>query len=133
MIVTDQTPAADGSNVRPAVEVPPNTRATGFERLQLTQDALTNLTDLKLSNISLFYFDNDAQSGKRSAGSEAQCKSMPGDLLYPNQAVWKVLNILSGGALIKTVPLGSACYDGEHYDEAKCQFLIDNWNVSDTQ
>lgn len=92
---------------------------------------LLNLTDIKLSNISLFYFDDDSVSEKRAVGSK--CKTMPGDLLYPNRIVWKVLDILSGGALIQTVPLGSACYDGDHYDEAKCQYLIDNWNKSDTQ
>lgn len=58
---------------------------------------------------------------------------MPGDDLYPNKVTWKVLDLLSGGRLISTVPLGSACYDGEYYDEAKCQFLVNTWNDSDTQ
>jgi hypothetical protein len=99
----------------------------------LTEDVLTNLTDLKLSNVSLFYFDDDSNSEKRSVGSSQKCRALPGDALYPSRIAWNVLDILSGGALIKTVPLGSACYDGEHYDETKCQFLIDNWNKSDTQ
>ena len=110
-----------------------STSYEGFESIQLTEDVLTNLTDLQLSNISLFYFDNDSDSEKRSVSSLPQCKTVPGDLLYPNGNIWKVLDLLSGGALIKTVPLGSACYDGEHFDEAKCQFLINNWNKSDTQ
>lgn len=94
---------------------------------------LANLTDLQLSNISLFYFDDD-EHDKRSLGdARPQCRVFPGDALYPNKLVWKVLDILSGGALIKTVPLGSACYEGEHYDAEKCQFLINNWNDSDTQ
>lgn len=92
---------------------------------------LANLTDLMLSNVSLFYFDDDSSSEKRSTSSS--CKTLPGDAAYPKKSAWKVLDILSGGALIKTVPLGSACYDGEHYDEEKCTFLINNWNKSDTQ
>ncbi|KAM5346283.1 hypothetical protein ACJ41O_009288 [Fusarium nematophilum] len=130
--VDGKTVAAEESNVAPAADVPSGTSLEGFESIQLTEDVLANLTDLQLSNISLFYFDEDADPEKRSAESSPKCKTMPGDISYPNRIVWKVLDILSGGALIKTVPLGSACYDGEHYDEAKCQFLIDNWNKSDT-
>lgn len=115
--------AADESNIAPAVDV---------ENLQLTDDVLANLTDLELSNISLFYFDNDSKSEKRSHAA-AQCKVVPGDDGYPSGIAWKVLDLLSGGGLISTVPLGSACYDGEHYDEAKCQFLVNTWNDSDTQ
>lgn len=113
------------------MDVPANASKTGFDSLQLTDDVLANLTDLELSDVELFYFDDSSESDKRS--SSPQCKVLPGDALYPSKAVWKVLDILSGGALIKTVPLGSACYDGEYYDEEKCQFLVDNWNVSDTQ
>lgn len=92
---------------------------------------LKNLTDVQLSNIDLFYFD-DASEGN-AARATPQCKTFPGDSSYPSQSVWKVLDILSGGALIETVPLGSACYEGEYYDAAKCSFLVDNWNNSETQ
>ncbi|KAK7425325.1 hypothetical protein QQZ08_008222 [Neonectria magnoliae] len=128
--VDGETIPADESNVAPAADVASGTSYLDFESIQLTEDVLANLTDIQLSNVSLFYFDDVSASGKRAAGS--QCKTLPGDLLYPNRIIWKVLDILSGGALIKTVPLGSACYDGDHYDESKCQFLIDNWNKSDT-
>jgi hypothetical protein len=125
--------AADESNVSPAADVPAGVQMTGYESLQLTDDVLANLTDLQLSNISLFYFDDASDAEKRSVVSGPQCKVLPGDLFYPNKVLWKLLDILSGGALIKTVPLGSACYQGEHYDEAKCEFLVNNWNDSDTQ
>ncbi|KAH8683925.1 hypothetical protein BGZ61DRAFT_394241 [Ilyonectria robusta] len=128
--VDGETIKADESNVAPAANVSSATSEQSFDNVQLTEDVLANLTDIKLSNVSLFYFDDDSAVEKRAVGSK--CKTMPGDLLYPSRIVWKVLDILSGGALIQTVPLGSACYDGEHYDEAKCKFLIDNWNKSDT-
>lgn len=98
----------------------------------MTDETLANLTDLHLSNVSVFYFDDDSPE-KRSAGFQPKCKSLPGDLLYPGKLIWKVLDILSGGALIKTVPLGAACYEGENYDEAKCDYLIENWGISETQ
>ncbi|KAH7125831.1 hypothetical protein EDB81DRAFT_764928 [Dactylonectria macrodidyma] len=125
-----QVVTANEFNVVPATDIPPDTPHQGFESLQLTQDVLANLTAAKLTNISLFYFDEDTASRESPTGS--QCKVMPGDACYPTKIVWKVLDILSGGALIKTVPFGSVCYAGDHYDAAKCQFLIDNWNKSDT-
>ncbi|KAM0553302.1 hypothetical protein ACHAPJ_007315 [Fusarium lateritium] len=120
--------AADKSNIAPAAEVPSDISLDNFESIQLTKDVLANLTDLQLTDVSLFYFEDVSSSEKQPP----QCKTMPGDSSYPKNTVWNVLDILSGGALIKTVPLGSACYDGEHYDVAKCQFLVDNWNKSDT-
>ncbi|RSL89929.1 hypothetical protein CEP51_000966 [Fusarium floridanum] len=132
IVVDGKSVAADESNVAPAADAPAGDASTGFEGLQLTEDVLTNLTDLKLSNVSLFYFDEDSTSEKRAVGSSQKCRALPGDALYPSSLVWKVFDILSGGALIKTVPLGSACYDGEHYDATKCQFLLDYWNKSDT-
>ncbi|KAJ4269855.1 hypothetical protein NW762_001524 [Fusarium torreyae] len=98
---------ADKSNVAPAAEVPSGTYLNNFESIQLTKDVLANLTDLQLSDVSLFYFDDDSNPEKQSS----QCKVMPGDSLYPKDTVWNLLDILSDGALIKTVPLGSACYD----------------------
>lgn len=92
---------------------------------------LANLTDLELSSIDAFYFEST--KSKRSAADAPKCKTFPGDKLFPGELIWKVFDLLSGGALISTVPLGSACYKGEHYDEAKCNFLLDNWSNSTTQ
>jgi hypothetical protein len=92
---------------------------------------IANLTKLELSHIELFRFDDESTA--RVQKRAAQCKTYPGDALYPSETVWKVFDILTGGGLIKTVPYGSACYKGEHYDARKCQFLLDNWNQSTTQ
>lgn len=90
---------------------------------------MAKLTDLQLSDVSLFYFDD----GSDVDDDAPRCKIFPGDDSYPDETAWKVLDILSGGNLIKTVPLGSACYEGPHYDADKCQFLTDHWNASETQ
>lgn len=99
----------------------------------LTDAVLANLTDLNLSNISLFYFENEERESKRELSGRTKCKTFPGDFLFPGKIVWKVLDLLTGGAVISTVPLGAACYDGEHFDSEKCQFLLDNWTNSSTQ
>ncbi|KAF4974843.1 hypothetical protein FZEAL_8304 [Fusarium zealandicum] len=124
--------AADESNVSPAwdVRVAASSRYSFVESTpQLTDGILFNLTALELSEVDLFYFQDTKSNEKRSA---AKCKTFPGDALFPGKLIWKVFDLLTGGALIKTVPLGAACYHGEHYDEAKCQFLLDNWSNSTT-
>jgi hypothetical protein len=97
------------------------------ETLQLTDDILANLTELQLSNISLFTFDNTTDLSKR--GLRDGCKTYPGDLLWPSDLTWKIFNILTGGALIKTTPYASPCYDDYgNYDAAKCAFITNNWS-----
>lgn len=96
-----------------------------------TDAILANLSDHELSNISLFKFPDDS-SAKRSLFNG--CKTYPGDFLWPIKPIWKVFNLLTGGALIKTVPIGAVCYkDSEHYNVAKCNDVLENWTESETQ
>lgn len=122
---------ANEVTVAPAAEEFPEAEIPE-ETVQLTDAVLANLTQLELSNISLFTFP-DTEGVEKRALPNNKCKTFPGDLFYPTELVWKVFNLLTGGALIKTVPLGAACYQGEHYDAEKCQYLLDNWSNSDTQ
>lgn len=102
------------------------------EAIQLTDAVLANLTELELSNVSLFQFaEEDLQ--KRAVFS-SKCKTFPGDALWPSKLVWKVFDLLTGGALIETVPIGAACYpNSEHYDSVKCQDILAHWTESETQ
>jgi hypothetical protein len=130
-VLTNAT-AANDKTVAPAVaEVDPNSSDAVLEyfndeTLQLTDDILANLTDLQLSNVSLFAFDTTDLSKR---GLRDGCKTYPGDLLWPSTVTWKVLDLLLGGALIKTIPYASPCYDDYgNYDAAKCDFLTSNWS-----
>ena len=116
--------------MNPAADIPADAPSAEYQALQLTDDVLANLTDLELSHIELFAFDEDELSHVASA---PKCKTYPGDALYPSKGVWKVFDLLTGGSLIKTIPYGSACFEGEHYDATQCHFLLDNWNQSTTQ
>ncbi|KAL5906602.1 hypothetical protein ACKVV1_011001 [Pyricularia oryzae] len=64
---------------------------------------------------------------KRASGS-GDCKVYPGDVDYPSQEAWDQLDSITGGALIKTVPLAAAC-DPEwpQYDPVECQRIGDAW------
>ena len=78
------------------------------EVLQLTDAVIANLTSLDLSNIDLFSFEDSPSATvvrrKRTAIAKQKCKTYPGDILWPSTFVWKLFDILLGGALIKTIP-----------------------------
>ncbi|EFQ27999.1 FAD binding domain-containing protein [Colletotrichum graminicola] len=124
--------AANASTVAPAAAVadaPAAAAAAGLfteENVQLTDAVLANLTALELSNISLFSFEDSYSVAKRSLFG--RCKTYPGDFLYPTDLIWNIFDLLLGGALTKTVPEASVCYnDFGNFDKAKCDFLTANW------
>lgn len=42
--------------------------------------------------------------------------------------MWNEIDLLLGGALIKTIPYASPCYKSfDDYDANECQFISDNW------
>lgn len=89
---------------------------------------LSNLTSLSLTNISLFNFDGSEAQSAQVEG----CKVFPGDARYPSKTEWDVFQLLTGGSLIKTVPLASVCYETwGTYDAEQCAHVTDQWaNVS---
>jgi hypothetical protein len=128
--ITDlNPPAATSENVAPAAAIVPDTSsATGtqlfsWETLQLTQPVLTNLTNMNLTDVSLFNFPTT------SSPTTAKCKAFPGDANWPSPVVWKVLDLLSGGALIQTVPLAAPCYSNwPEYNPATCATITSQWS-----
>ncbi|TEA17243.1 FAD-linked oxidoreductase ZEB1 [Colletotrichum sidae] len=132
IVVDDAVLEANESTVAPAAEV-----LTGDllqeESVQLTDAVLANLTDLALSNISLFDFDATSASEKRSGAARTftKCKTYPGDFLWPNKAVWGIFNLLSGFAVSETVPIGASCFDSfGTYDAARCEYITKEWSNS---
>ncbi|KAK5652349.1 hypothetical protein OQA88_10541 [Cercophora sp. LCS_1] len=62
-----------------------------------------------------------------------QCRAFPGSRDWPSRLVWKAFNLLSGGALIETIPIGAVCYPSNAaYNPTQCQSIIDNWTQSET-
>lgn len=121
--------AATVENVAPAaafVPAPANKDGAPYfdwENLQLTAPVLANLTELDLSDIGAFAFPST------KSPSVSQCKVFPGDADWPSPLAWNVLNLLSGGALIKTIPLAASCYkDWQEYNETECEYITNNWS-----
>ncbi|KAJ5490416.1 FAD linked oxidase N-terminal [Penicillium expansum] len=102
------------------------------EKVQLTEGVLSDVAaTLQNSTVAnMFAFASDSSVAKRSVHNS--CKVMPGDFLWPVELIWDVFDLLLGGSLIKTVPLGSYCYpDWPQYDAAKCASISADWLTSD--
>ncbi|KAI1376436.1 FAD binding domain protein [Hypoxylon crocopeplum] len=136
IVLDNSTISANESTVAPAVASvdgqDSNSTADLFkgETLQLTDAVLANLTDLELSNVTLFSFQNESDSTETLSKRTlfGKCKTYPGDFFWPSEPTWKLFNLLLGGALIKTVPYAAPCYDSfGNYDAAKCGFISSNW------
>lgn len=95
--------------------------------LQLTDAVLANLTAHKVPGISLFGF-------KTKPTTSPKCKLFPGDADWPSKPIWSIFNLLTGNALIETIPIGAVCYQNSgYYDQAACTALLAGWTKSDTQ
>jgi hypothetical protein len=104
--------------------------------LLLTDSVLANLTGLQLTDIELFQFDSEADgaSGVEKRANVGDCKVYPDDRRWPSRLTWKVFDLLTGGALIETVPIGAVCYPNSGvYNAAKCADIIAHWTESATQ
>ena len=84
-----------------------------FETVQLESSGLAHLNR---SMQALFAFgDASAADASTLALSQSACKVFPGDAAWPADDVWDIFNDLLGGALIKTVPIASSCYNDWDY------------------
>ncbi|KAF5238279.1 hypothetical protein FAUST_5646 [Fusarium austroamericanum] len=101
------------------------------EKIQLTASSAKNLEELDSKHAALFYPEDEIR--KRSIGllARSKCKTFPGDARWPEDDVWKFLDRITGGALIKTVPIGASCYDSFGVkNEARCRHIVDQWSNS---
>ncbi|KAJ5532718.1 FAD binding domain protein [Penicillium frequentans] len=53
-----------------------------------------------------------------AAFASSKCKSTPNDLTWPSNEEWKSLNQSIRGALIKTAPAPSSCYEGNPFNSS---------------
>jgi hypothetical protein len=119
---------ATKSTVAPAVAVVPSLTAKGqgqsfkWETLQLAQSVLANLTALNLTGVDFFNFPTTHSPPKN------KCKAFPGDSNWPSPTAWEVLNLLTGDALIKTVPLAAPCFKDWPDNATLCATITSLWN-----
>lgn len=102
------------------------------ETLQLTDAVLANISFTIQTQTQLFAFGNNASgSANLTARGVKFCKVFPDDILWPSKRTWELLDMLLGGALVKTVPLAASCYSAwPEYDAAECEAVTSNWTNS---
>lgn len=100
--------------------------------VQLTDAIIANLTGVGLSNASLFDFSTNSSDLRKR---EPSCKVSPGDKAWPATIIWEIFDLLTGGALISTVPLAAPCHaDWPAYENsAECLYITDYWGNSNIQ
>lgn len=86
-----------------------------WEKIQLSEDALHSSVGAR---------------GIAARAANSSCKVFPGDAEWPSADQWSALNETLEGALIKSVPHASVCYQGPYYDEAACTTITANWTNS---
>jgi hypothetical protein len=121
----NHTPDVNKANISPAGEAVAS--PIKANTLQLTDAVIANLTAHDLPGIYLFGF-------KTKPAANSKCKLFPGDADWPSKPIWSLFNILTGDALIETVPIGAVCYQNSGvYSATACADLLKTWTLSDTQ
>lgn len=108
------------------------------EAIQLTDSVLVGLSEqdgvAQYSN--LFAFGNASTDHGEPSGPAEECKTYPGDSLWPSTDAWEVFNDLLGNALSPIIPIASPCYtDSEYdnYDALLCASVTEGWTKEVTQ
>ncbi|PLB47470.1 FAD binding domain-containing protein [Aspergillus steynii IBT 23096] len=91
-----------------------------FENRQLRASDLQHLDEREAA-----IFRSDQNATVRSS-----CKVFPGDRSWPRPRTWDLLDKLTDGGLIASVPRASSCYSGPRYDADDCKLLTDQWTDS---
>ncbi|KAL1980807.1 hypothetical protein VTN96DRAFT_3502 [Rasamsonia emersonii] len=132
-----QAQSSTPTSLAPAAQTVSSSSAAGAplfatEQVQLTQPVIDNLTTtLNESTAALFAFGNSTANSTLAARSFGSCKVFPGDAFWPSELIWDIFNLLLGGALIKTVPSASPCYNGwGDFNSAECSAIAAQWNNS---
>jgi hypothetical protein len=125
------------TSLEPAATVVPETTAAGApllkaETIQLTKAVVKRLEkDEPTADIAnLFAFGETAK--KRAS---PQCKTYPGDKLWPEDRTWDIFNLLLADSLIPTVPISAPCYDSQWgpKNHARCNEIVNTFTQAPTQ
>ena len=91
-----------------------------FEDVQLSEEETENYPAIRFG-------------GPGRNPPKQECKFIPGDEGWPNDAEWNRFNDVLGGVLLKPRPLASACYNSPDYNPRRCDELKRQWGQSSLQ
>ena len=109
--VNGQAPAGV---VAPAETTVPNALVTLLppEALQFTDSVFDRIAndDATTDFADVFAFESNSTVNRRRFSN---CKTYPGDSLWPSKLVWNIFDLLLGRRLLATEPIASPCYDSK--------------------
>lgn len=82
---------------------------------------------------TIYAEEESVNTVERRTWSTKKCKVIPSDREWPSKSLWAIVNHLTGGGLIETVPLAAPCYKGWHYNSTRCAEITASWTDSDLQ
>jgi hypothetical protein len=132
-VVNSQTPIGV---VAPAETTVSNALVTLLpaEALQFTDSVFDRIAnDDSTSDIAdVFAFDSNSTLDRRQFSN---CKTYPGDNLWPSKLVWSIFDLLLGRRLLATEPIASPCYDSIWGSKniAECNALVNRFTKATTQ
>ncbi|KAL4751930.1 hypothetical protein BDW72DRAFT_212340 [Aspergillus terricola var. indicus] len=126
LLASSLTVAATGSGGSGLLASTVSSHGKGYFDFETVQLLPTDLQRLNDSGAILFHFD---VANSRN-DSSSLCKVFPGDTLWPSSDTWRLLDRVTGGAVIKGVPRASTCYSGPAYDTDDCKYLTSQWTNS---
>jgi hypothetical protein len=104
------------------------------EALQFTDSVFDRIAnDDSTSDIAdVFAFDSNSTLDRRQFSN---CKTYPGDNLWPSKLVWNFFDLLLGRRLLATEPIASPCYDSIWGSKnlAECNALVNRFTKATTQ
>lgn len=108
------------------------------EAIQLTASVLAGLhnQDEVAQYATLFAFYNASNNPEEPSEPAGECKTYPGDTLWPSTDLWEVFDDLLGKALSPIIPIASPCYRDsayDNYDASLCASVTEGWVEESTQ
>lgn len=101
-----------------------------YESVVLTDEITQGFPELDFDDI---VYTDPQPIARRASLANLVCKLLPLDRSWPVSTVWSLVNLATGQGIIQTVPLAAPCYNGPHYNAAKCADITARWSDSDLQ
>ena len=124
--------SASGAISPARTTIPETTAANGplleSERIQLTDAVIDRISNDKAASsiADLVAFEHNGMAVNRNF---TDCKTYPGDDLWPSKSKWNIFDALLDDGLVPTVPIASPCYDSKWgaKDPAKCNNVVSDF------
>lgn len=145
LLLNSRAEGQASGEIRPATATLSTESAAGAdlfsnEAVQLTESVLLRLNDeddlAQYAPLFAFGNGNSTNSPGEPSNTAGNCKTYPGDSLWPSEDLWGIFDELLGNALHPIIPIASPCYKNseyDNYDASLCASVTEGWVEEETQ